>query len=167
LRTSQEVIGLAVYHQETGKKLGTVCDLLFDDSNKLRGLLLENGGWLKRRRFLPAEAILSIGKDAVVMKKGKTLQPLDSSLQQCYGLVTGDKALRGRSLLLTSGLQLGTVENVYFQEELGTLIGYELSEGWLNDLRFGRKMLKAKEPLIWGEDTLLANSGQIQLEEIG
>jgi uncharacterized protein YrrD len=167
LRNSQEVIGLAVFHQETGKKLGTVCDLLFDDSHKLRGLLLENGGWLKRRRFLPADAILSIGKDAVVMKKGTTLKPLDSSLHDCFGLVTGEKALRGRSLLLTSGLQLGTVENVYFQEELGTLIGYELSEGWLNDLRFGRKMLKANGTFIWGEDALIANSGQVQLEEIG
>ena len=73
--------------------------------------------------------------------------------------------LKGRSVLLTSGYELGVIENVYFMEEMGTIIGYELSDGWIDDLMEGRKVLKASEPLVWGQDVLIAKKDHVKVQK--
>ncbi|SFJ01264.1 PRC-barrel domain-containing protein [Thermoflavimicrobium dichotomicum] len=162
---SQEVMGLSVIHLKTGKKMGTVTDLLFDETQKLCGLLIENGGWLRKRRWLPIKEVYSIGKDAVLVHSEDALQPLDSSTKSWTGVLSGQKKLRGLPVILSNGCEIGRLENVYFMEEVGTLVGYELSDGWMNDLKDGRKMLKSNSPLVWGEDVLIAPVDQIQLKD--
>ncbi|MBA4493008.1 PRC-barrel domain-containing protein [Paenactinomyces guangxiensis] len=165
MRKSQEVIGLSVVHLHSGKKLGTVCDLLFDGSQQLRGLLVENGSFFKKRRYIPADRVTSIGKDAVIVDNKDAILPLDPIVEQWTGILSGQKKLKGRSVLLSNGYEIGMIENVYFLEEMGTLIGYEISDGILSDLRQGRKMLKSSQPLIWGEDVLIAPADQVQVQD--
>jgi uncharacterized protein YrrD len=165
LRKSQEVIGLSIIHLQTGKKIGTVCDLLFDRSQQLRGVLIESGSWLKKRKYIPADGITSIGKDAVIVDNEEAVLPMDSLAEQWTGVCSGNKKLKGRPILLSNGMEIGMIENVYFMEEMGTLIGYEISEGLINDLRYGRKILKSSQPLIWGEDVLIAPADQVHVED--
>lgn len=165
LRKSQEVIGLSIIHLGTGKKIGTVCDLLFDNSQRLRGVLLESNGWFKKRKYIPADCITSIGKDAVIVDNPESVLPLDHLAEQWTGVFSGQKRLKGRSILLSNGYELGMIQNVYFLEEMGTLIGYEISDGLLGDLRQGRKMVKSDQPLIWGDDVLIAPADQVQVQD--
>ena len=79
---SQEVIGLSVFHLETGKKVGVVRDVLFDPSQRFSGILLEDGGWLRRRRYVPHDNIESIGKDAVVIRSKHRILPFDEAMQR-------------------------------------------------------------------------------------
>jgi uncharacterized protein YrrD len=161
LRRSQDVIGLPVIHVQTGKRLGTVCDLLFDEQQRLRGVLLECGGWMRRGRYIPAERV-GFGADAVVVNSEALLKALDEQQSRWTGLLTGQHHLKGRSVMSDDGNELGAVENVYFHEKLGTLLGYELSEGMLTDWRHGRKVFQPPVPLIWGGDVLISPSaGQL------
>lgn len=162
---SQEVIGLSIFHLKTGKKVGMVRDILFDSSQHFCGILMEDGGWLRRRRYIPQDNIESIGKDAVVIRSKNNILSFDESTKNWTGLCSGQKMLKGRSVLLTSGHELGVIENVYFMEEMGTIIGYELSDGWVNDLLEGRKVLKASEPLVWGQDVLIAQQDQVKVQK--
>ncbi len=163
---SQEVIGLSVFHLETGKKVGVVRDVLFDPSQRFSGILLEDGGWLRRRRYVPHDNIESIGKDAVVIRSKQRILPFDEAMaKDLTGICSGQKMLKGRSVLLTSGYELGVIENVYFMEEMGTIIGYELSDGWIDDLMEGRKVLKASEPLVWGQDVLIAKKDHVKVQK--
>lgn len=164
MRKSQEVIGLSVVDLKSGKKVGVVKDLLFDASQTLIGILLEDGGWLRRRNYVPYDNILSMGRDAVVIKNKDRILPFDESTKDWTGLCSGQKSLKGRSVLLTSGHELGVIENVYFMEEVGTIIGYELSDGWIHDVMEGRKVLQASEPLIWGQDVLFAKEDQVKVQ---
>jgi uncharacterized protein YrrD len=50
-------------------------------------------------------------------------------------------------------------------EEVGTLIGYELSDGWISDLTEGRKWIKTHTPPVWGKDVLIAPEDQFQVKE--
>lgn len=165
MRNSQEVIGLWIVHLPKGKRLGKVSDLLFDADQQLRGMLIETSGLLRRRKFLPADRICSIGKDAVIVDNETAILPLDEVAEQWISVLSGHKRLKGRSVLLSTGYEVGTIENVYFLEEMGTLIGYEISDGLLNDLQNGRKWLKSAQPLIWGEDVLIASADQVQLQD--
>lgn len=164
MRKSQEVIGLSVIHLKTGKKLGEVKDILFDAHQRFCGLLLEDGGWIQRRRYIPKSNIQSIGRDAVVIRDQKQILPFQEFTKEWTGICSGRKRLKGQPVLLASGNELGVIENVYFMEEVGTLIGYELSDGWISDLTEGRKILKTTEPLIWGKDVLIAHQDCVKVE---
>jgi uncharacterized protein YrrD len=109
--------------------------------------------------------ISSIGKDAVIVDSEDPLLLLDSSTKDWTGILSGQKKLRGRPVILSNGCEVGRLENVYFMEEVGTLVGYELSDGWMSDVKVGRKMLKSDIPLVWGEDVLIAPTDQIQLKD--
>ena len=64
-RTSQ-LIGKSVMAATNGEKLGTVADLLFDDTDRhLIGVVVRQG-WLNSEHVLPAEAVQTFGRDAVV-----------------------------------------------------------------------------------------------------
>ena len=164
MQKSQEVIGLSVIHLHSGKKMGVVKDILFDSSQSFVGILLEDGGWLRRRKYVPNDNIVSIGRDAVVIRSKEHILPFDESTKDWTGVCSGKKSLKGRPVLLTSGHELGIIENVYFMEEMGTIVGYELSDGWVNDVLEGRKVLKASEPLIWGQDVLIAKNEQVKVQ---
>jgi uncharacterized protein YrrD len=165
LRKSQEVIGLSIIHVKTGKKLGTVSDLLFDRGGQWRGIVLENGGLFKRKKYIPSDQICSLGKDAVMVDNTQAILPFDGQAKKWICLYSGDKKLKGRTILTDSGYEMGMVENVYFMEEVGMLIGYEVSDGLISDIKEGRKVLKTFQPLVWGEDVLIAPADQIEIKD--
>lgn len=165
MRKSQDVIGLPVYHAQTGRQLGTVRDLLFDETQRLCGLLLEDGSAFRPGRYIPSERIGALGTDAVMTDSEPV--PFSSSLafQRWTGILTGQRKLRGRPVMTEEGHALGLVEDVYFLENAGTLVGYELSDGWWSDWRGGRKLLRAFRPLIWGEEILIAPVVGLYMDE--
>ncbi|OYD08849.1 PRC-barrel domain-containing protein [Paludifilum halophilum] len=158
MRKSQDLIGLPVIHVKTGKQLGRVRDLLFDDRQRFRGVLLENGGWVRRGRYVPYERIRSMGEDAIILDSEEDVLSLNDEQSRWTGLLTGRRRLKGRPVMMSDGRELGMVEDVYFMEKMGILMGYELSEGFFNDLRQGRKVYHPLSPLNWGEDVLIAPS---------
>ncbi|MBD1371069.1 PRC-barrel domain-containing protein [Hazenella sp. IB182357] len=164
MRNSQEVIGLSVIHLKSGKKMGTVTDLLFNEQQKFQGILLETDGFFHKRKFAPADHI-QIGQDAVMIQHGDAIQPLRSEIESYTGILSGKKKLRGQAFMLSDGREIGLIENVYFMEELGTLIGYEVSEGLIHDFRYGRKLVQATEPLLWGDDVCIASADHVRIKD--
>ncbi|SMO63073.1 PRC-barrel domain-containing protein [Melghirimyces algeriensis] len=156
MRSSQEVIGLPVIHLQTGKRLGTVQDLLFDADQQMIGVLLEHPGWIRRGRYIPFFKIRSLGADAVIVNSEADIHSVKEN-QDWHGLLTGQRKLKGRPVMLANGQELGMVEDVYILENRGILLGYELSEGLISDLTEGRKVFRPGSPLMWGEDVLIAS----------
>ncbi|WP_051271333.1 PRC-barrel domain-containing protein [Shimazuella kribbensis] len=165
MRKSQDVIGLTVTAQESGKQLGAVVDLLFNNEQQFVGCMLEHCGWWRHRRFLPIDEIAHAGKDAVIVPQTSSLVPFTKKEEAYTSLLNGEKRLKGRSILLTNGTFLGLVENVYFSIDMGTLIGYELSNGLLNDLRDGRKLFQVEHPVDWDKDTFMVPETGYVLKE--
>lgn len=55
-----------------------------------------------------------------------------------------------------NGQQLGVVEDVYLDAKTGKkVIGYELTEGFISDLKEGRKWLPMPDSVKVGEDALI------------
>jgi uncharacterized protein YrrD len=155
LRKSQEVIGLTVTAKESGQQLGAVVDLLFNDTQQFVGCMLEHCGWWRHRQFLPAENMKQTGKDAIMVENAEILVPFTKKEEAYTCFLIGEKSLKGRPVMLESGTFLGLVQNVYFSIEMGTLVGYELTNGLLNDLREGRKLFQAEDPVDWSKQMLI------------
>jgi len=66
IQRASQVIGKSVMAADNGEKLGTVADVLFDDSDRhLIGLVIRQG-LLHSEQVLPTDAVQTFGRDAVV-----------------------------------------------------------------------------------------------------
>lgn len=163
MRKALEIIGLPVVNSTTGEEFGKVKDLLFNDEWTFEGFLLEMNNWFKRGKYIPSSVEHVIGEDAVMIEEPE-IHSLERS-SQLFGLLTGTPKIKGISVLTENGHQLGQIEDVYLLEKKGILVGYELSDGLLSDLREGRKMLKRPPEVTLGEDALIVPV--TSLEDVG
>jgi uncharacterized protein YrrD len=73
LKRATELIGKTVVSADNGEKLGSVADLLLDDTDhRLVGLVI-NHGMLRAEQVLPAASIHTYGRDAVMARSGADL----------------------------------------------------------------------------------------------
>ncbi len=143
---------MAVVEEHTGKQLGVVRDLYFDASWRLQGLIIENKGLFRRAKCIAMEEVTTLGEDAIMVRQPVNFRELPNG---AYTLYNGQNKLTGKDVMTTAGNGLGQIQDVYFVEEMGTLIGCELSEGILSDLRQGRKIYPWSDQVTIGEDAIL------------
>jgi uncharacterized protein YrrD len=72
-KRATDLIGKPVVSANTGEKLGTVSDLLIDEAGHgIVGLVLRHG-LMKAEDVLPAEAVQTLGTDAIVSRTGELI----------------------------------------------------------------------------------------------
>jgi uncharacterized protein YrrD len=157
LRTFSTIEGLPVIEQSSGKECGHVLDLLVNDQERIEGFVVDRKGWLNHHLFLPVEAVMSFGYDGVMVRSEEDLSRYNRNDHHSHTLKLGKRRLQGLALLTTEGEKVGLVEDVYFEEEVGTIVGYEVTDGLVADLVEGRKVIKAKGPLIVGKDKAIVS----------
>lgn len=145
LRTFTTVKGLPIYDAPNGQVLGSVLDLCFTEQGIICGLLMDCNGLFKRGRVIPITAISAIGSDGVMVSDKSQIrlkEKTDTVLQHNHhGLI-------GKPLLTNEGQKLGLIEDVYFQENVGTIVGYEVTDGFFADMTEGRKVIKTTNPNV-------------------
>lgn len=155
LRTVQAFVGLPVIERATGIEKGRVIDgLLFE--SRIIGFLVQKRRLFSHTHFLSVDAVTSAGSEAMMIEHACALEPVSHKHKQCYSIVTGKRRFRGKPLLSSEGETLGLVEDVYFDVELGTIEGYEVTDGWLSDITEGRKIVRGKDLVISKDRAVLS-----------
>ena len=72
-KRATDVIGKPVVTANGGQRLGTVADLLLDDSSASVVGLVIRSGMLKGESVLPVSAVQTLGKDAVVSRSNELI----------------------------------------------------------------------------------------------
>ena len=73
MQRATQLVGRAIVSADSGRRLGTVADVLLDeDRNRIVGLIVRSG-WLKKERVLPYGAVQSLGRDAVIARSEQEL----------------------------------------------------------------------------------------------
>ncbi|MBL0387371.1 PRC-barrel domain-containing protein [Tumebacillus sp. ITR2] len=155
MRKARDLLGLPVVDLELGENIGEVRDVLFSPEGTFHSFLLERGGLLSVARILSRGALHSIGEDAIITQSRSSIEEYRDEVGLIRSLIDGDIHFVGKDVLTTSGTLLGSVEDVYLDENLHTIVGYEISEGFLMDLRQGRKLLHASPTIMMGADNLI------------
>lgn len=148
MKKGREIRNLPVIDLINGRLLGYVRDFKTDSFDKVQGLYMvtpEN-----KLYYFPFEAIGKMGKDAVLVK-AELLELLCNSQTEW----SDDLGLTERVVLTSSGEILGQVSDLLIEEEKGYITGYEVSDGYLKDVFFGRKVLPTSDILTWGIDTVI------------
>lgn len=154
MRTFSLLKGLPIFELKTGTKIGEVCDLCVSSKGMVKGLLVKKGVILKRTLFLDVQKVSSFGFDGVMIEDREVLESLQ--VPDDYTIENRERLL-GRMVMTAEGERLGFLEDVYFLEEVGTIIGYEISDGFFSDIMEGKRVIKAEQPPAIGKDAIIIN----------
>ncbi|MBC8080190.1 MAG: PRC-barrel domain-containing protein [Gorillibacterium sp.] len=154
MRKARDIVGLPVIDLKTGRRIGTVKDMMFDSNWQIRCILLETKTWLTAPRAVELDDTVSLGEDAVTVQE----KPIntDCPVMENAFFLFQDKKIIGLPILTKNGQELGLVEDVYFDEKVDKrIVGFEMSEGFLSDVTEGRKWLPFPEDALLGEDAVI------------
>jgi uncharacterized protein YrrD len=152
MRKGKDIIGKPVVAYDSGEKIETVVDLIFDQNdNRLLGFLIDEGGWFSNAKVLPLELVKAIGIDAVIIPTQDAIAT-SSEYAEIHKILEANNILNGTRIMTTDGRDLGTLIDFYFDEKTGAVEGYEASGGLFADAYSGRSFVPAPQTLKIGED---------------
>lgn len=154
LRTFSLLKGQPVFETKSGTKIGEITDLCISSTGKVNGLLVKKGIFFKQHYFLEIEKVASFGWDGVMVQDGSYLEKLKVSPE--YTL-NHQHSLDGMMMLSKSGESLGLLTDVYFQEELGTIVGYEITDGFFSEITEGKQVIQSGKPVAIGKDAIIVD----------
>jgi len=154
LRTYSLLKGMPIYNVRSGKKIGDVCDLSISDNGKVTGLLVKKGVFFKQTYFLAIDKVSSFGWDGVMIESSEQLEKLKSIPENT---ISHQSPLYGKMMLSKRGDSLGLLKDVYFQEEVGTIVGYEVTDGFFTDITEGKQVIETYLPPAIGKDAIIVD----------
>jgi uncharacterized protein YrrD len=154
LRTFSLLKGLPVYELKSGEKIGDVYDLNISSNGIVKGLLIKKGDFFRKTFTVRIENVASFGWDGVMVEDKKVLEPIKSPPEYTF---EHKHSLSGKMMMSDEGEKLGLLEDVYFMEEVGTIVGYELTDGFFSDITEGKRVVKTVEPPAIGKDAIIVN----------
>ncbi|HEX6290340.1 MAG TPA: PRC-barrel domain-containing protein [Herpetosiphonaceae bacterium] len=169
MRKGTELVGKPVVAFDSGEQCESIKDLLFDqNNNQLLGFLVDEGGWFSSARVLPLQSIQSIGPDAVIVP-AKNAVVNAVQVPEIHRILERNNVLRGTRIMTTDGRDLGTMVDLYFDEQTGAVEGYEVSGGLFADAYSGRSFVPAPQTLKIGEDVAFVppETADLMEEQVG
>jgi uncharacterized protein YrrD len=155
LRKARDLIGLPVLTVDSGKLLGHVKDLLITQDWQIKGIVLETKNWYTSSRYIEGTDIIACGEDAITIPNENAIRTLDDA-DELTSFMSGSQKVRGLPVITIGGQQLGILEDVYLKSDWGKqIVGYEISEGFITDVKNGRKWLPIPEQAVKGEDAII------------
>ncbi|WNS74401.1 PRC-barrel domain-containing protein [Bacillus sp. DTU_2020_1000418_1_SI_GHA_SEK_038] len=154
MRTFSLLKGLPVIEIKSGTKIGEVFDLSISSGGVVTGLIIRKGALLKKSLLLEVKNVSSFGWDGVMVETQQVLEPIKNMDEYTFD---SHNRLTGKMMMTREGERLGLLEDVYFQEEVGTIVGYELSDGFFSDMLEGKRVVKTEAPPAIGKDAIIVN----------
>jgi len=151
MRRMRDLIMLPVIDPDTGERLGLVRDILFDQTtNTVTGIIIEKDTFLKPRQGrIAREDITSIGKECLTVKAVSDRQVTGT----CWSQKVGSKVFND------DGDIKGTIGDIYIDNPVQVIVGYEISDGLFADLFKGRNAVLEENILAQSQDVIVIERG--------
>ncbi len=154
MREISTIVGLEVIGIADGKVIGRVSEVVCDlASGKLVGLITGEG---PAEKGIPADAIVTIGDDAVMVPASDAAEPLS----QMDDLMRLRREGRPLEVVTDDGRRIGRVSRIWIDPVNKLVTRYEVSRGVVQDITEGRLMLPVIEGTVHGTDTLIVPAAQ-------
>ena len=145
MRKGKSIIGLKIVSQTDAVELGKVRDLIFDhDTDELLALLVSEKDLfgLIDAQIVPWSEVRAIGPDAVMV--GSTASRIKAGdFPRVRDIMNRETALSGTRIVTDDGREIGTLADMYIDDETGKIVGYEVSGGFFSDSLSGKRFMQA------------------------
>lgn len=152
MRKGTDLIGKPIIAYDSGRKVGTVRDLIFSENQSaLVALLTEEPKWFGSGKILLVVDIKAIGIDGILISNAELIQSADK-VPAVQHVIEQRNILRGTEIMTISGRNLGKMVDLYFDAKTGDVEGYEVSGGVFSDAYTGRSFVPVNKTFHIGED---------------
>ena len=152
MRRGSDAFGRSVITYDTGERIARVEDLIFAESNnQIVGLLIAESRLFSNARVIPFHSIQAFGPDVIVVPDKSAVKRLDQ-VPKIEQFLQHNNVLKGTRIMTTNGRHLGTMVDLYFNDQTGEVEGYDVSGGLFADAYSGRSFVPAPQTLKIGKD---------------
>lgn len=169
MRKGTDILNRSIIAFDTGKRIARILDLIFDqDTNQLLGFLVDEGGLFHSAKVVPLNQVSAIGPDVVVVS-GRDAIVSVKDVPQIQTVLEHKLVLKGNRIITTDGRYLGSVVDLYFDEQTGRIEGYETSGGLFADAYSGRSFIPAPQTVKIGEEVTFVppETADLMAEQVG
>ena len=152
LLNSQSIKGMPVICGANGERIGTVSEVRYTPgSKKIDGILVQDQRRLSGSIYISLDKIITFGEAAVIVQ--------GDYLQERKALEKSSQIL-GITVMDLDGREIGTISDIVFDSEKGSVVGYEISKGFIDDLMNGRNLLPGDHIYHLSNDVLVISAEQ-------
>lgn len=156
MRRAREIIGLPVLDLKSGDSIGWVQDLVLDnEKDEVVGILLEGGRFFQSAKGILRQMIVAVGKDALTVQEKKIVE--------LKGTRWSDKV--GNEVYTQGGDARGRIEDIFLDDSVTEIVGFEVSDGLFADLLHGRGTILKPHVMINGNDILIVDNQVSPLDQ--
>ncbi|MDL2280974.1 PRC-barrel domain-containing protein [Selenomonadales bacterium OttesenSCG-928-I06] len=141
---------------DKGVKIGIVEDCVIDTNKDIIKAFLLNKPIDNSKSNLFGilfENVFSIGDDAIMIRHEKFLQDLSPFFRHDHYYFGSN--LFEKNIYTETGFGLGTLSDIVFNEQTGEMISYEVSDGLISDILYGRIYFAVPKAQVIGENMLI------------
>ena len=145
MRKGKSIIGLNIISQNDATELGHVRDLIFDhDTDELLALLVSEKDLfgLIEAQIVPWSEVRAIGPNAVMVPSSES-KIKAGDFPRVNDVMNRETALSGTRIVTSEGQEIGTLADMYIDDETGKIVGYEVSGGFFSDTLSGKRFMDA------------------------
>ena len=152
MRKGTDLIGKPIIAYDSGRKVGTVRDLIFSQNQSaLVALLTEEPKWFGSGKILLVADIKAIGIDGILIDTAEFIQSANK-VPAVQEVIEQQNVLRGTEVMTINGRNLGKMVDLYFNAKTGDVEGYEVSGGVFSDAYTGRSFVPVNKTFHIGQD---------------
>ena len=148
----KELLGKEILDQDTGEKIASVREVIFDDDTRRVVALLTDEGLLRGPSVVRWSSVANVA-DVVAVRGGGSLADLDSD-PEVSALRRRSDVVEGKEIVTEGGEKIGEVSDLLV-DDLGGVLGYEVKSGLVRDL-MGRKFLPIEAVRSSGGDVVIS-----------
>lgn len=149
MRRATSLLGLPVLGP-AGQRLGTVRDLILGPAgDRVAALVLEPAGWLRPGRLVDWTAVTGVADAVFVSAFPRPFSPGESGAGPAW------RELAGQPVYSPAGSDLGQLADVWVDPATGSITGYQVSAGLVEDLLLGQSVIPGPAPLVRGRSAVI------------
>lgn len=143
----RDALGLPVINVITGECVGNLKDICINQQCLcIDYFVIIAKNELGKIKCRP-DQVKSFGRDAIIIDC-----PLTSveNTEECFNI----QKLKGCKVICNQGNELGLIVDILFEPD-GQIVGFELSQGIINDIVTGRQLISKEAVCTYGEDCII------------
>jgi uncharacterized protein YrrD len=123
----------------------TAKSLLIDGlNNKVSAIICKEGTMKKTFRLIPYSSVISIDLNGIIIAKSSSIKKVHS--KELNNFIQLD-CIMNKLVKSSDGDLKGILTDIYINLLNGKIVGYELSEGYIDDILNGRKVINFETAL--------------------
>ncbi len=161
MKKISEVLGMRIVDEE-GNIIGEAEKVIYSRSNgRVVGIIFRTGRILKGEAAVLFKDIQSIGRDAIIIKKGRSAVADPMRIVGIANVLEKEQDIMGYPVFTADGTELGEIKDIVFDEVRGDIRGYMLAGGLFEDIMEGRRILNYSDKITVGDGAVIVDDHRL------